>query len=135
MIQSFSRHANTFRRPVVVLAIAAAFGLGATGAAQAQVSVNVDVNASTPGWLYDLGTVVSLFVDPPSVEPEPVAVAWAPPPMLVEEPPPQPDQIAVWTGGYGRGRATGSGARAVGCSRRARPTSGCSPTTNIATNG
>ncbi|MGN6528149.1 MAG: hypothetical protein ACTHL8_17305, partial [Burkholderiaceae bacterium] len=44
--------------------------------------------------------VVSVYIDPPLVEPEPVAVAWAPPPMLVEVPPPQPYAEAVWTGGY-----------------------------------
>jgi len=100
MNQSFRSRPATLRRPVIALAIAAAFGLAATGAAQAQVSVDVDVNASAPGWLYDLGAVVSLFIDPPIAEPAPVAVAWAPPPMLVEEPPPQPDPYAVWTGGY-----------------------------------
>lgn len=44
--------------------------------------------------------VVSVYVDPPLVQPEPIAVAWAPPPMLVEVPPPQPYAAAVWTGGY-----------------------------------
>ena len=100
MIQRFRSRTTTLRRPVIALSIAAAFGLAATGVAHAQVSVDVDVNASAPGWLYDLGAVVSLFVDPPVAEPEPVAVAWAPPPMLVEELPPQPDPYAVWTGGY-----------------------------------
>ncbi len=100
MIRDIHPRSATLRRPVIALAIAAAFGLAATGAAQAQVAVDVDVNAAAPGWLYDLGAVVSLFVDPPMVEPEPVAVAWAPPPMLVELPPPQPDPYAVWTGGY-----------------------------------
>jgi len=100
MIQSFRSRSAPLRRPVLALSIAAAFGLAAASAAQAQVSVDVDVNASAPGWLYDLGAVVSLFVDPPIAEPQPVAVAWAPPPMLVEELPPQPDPYAVWTGGY-----------------------------------
>jgi hypothetical protein len=90
----------TLRRPVLALSIAAALGLAATGAAQAQVTVDVGVSAQEPGWLYDLGAVVSLFVEPPVVQPEPVAIAWAPPPMLVEEVPPQPDPYAVWTGGY-----------------------------------
>ncbi len=44
--------------------------------------------------------VVSVYVDPPLVQPEPIAVAWSPPPMLVEVPPPQPYAEAVWTGGY-----------------------------------
>ena len=100
MIRSFRPHPATLRRPVLALSIAAALGLLATGAAQAQVTVDVGVNAPAPGWLYDLGAVVSVFIDPPTQQPEPVAVAWAPPPMLVEELPPQPDPYAVWTGGY-----------------------------------
>lgn len=44
--------------------------------------------------------VVSVYIDPPTYQPAPIAVAWAPPPMLVEEPPPQPWPDAVWTGGY-----------------------------------
>ena len=44
--------------------------------------------------------VVSVYVDPPLVQPEPIAVQWAPPPMLVEVPPPQPYAEAIWTGGY-----------------------------------
>ena len=44
--------------------------------------------------------VVSVYVDPPLEQPAPIAVDWAPPPMLVEEISPQPDPDAVWTGGY-----------------------------------
>src|SRR6185437_7471555 len=44
--------------------------------------------------------VVSVYVDPPLEQPEPIAVQWAPPPMLVEVPPMQPYPDAVWTGGY-----------------------------------
>jgi len=44
--------------------------------------------------------VVSVYVDPPLEQPAPIAVQWAPPPMLVEVPPPQPYVEAVWTGGY-----------------------------------
>ena len=44
--------------------------------------------------------VVSAYVEPPLVQPEPILVEWAPPPMLVEVPPPQPYEAAVWTGGY-----------------------------------
>ena len=44
--------------------------------------------------------VVSVYVDPPIDQPEPIAVQWAPPPMLVEVPPPQPYDEAIWTGGY-----------------------------------
>ena len=44
--------------------------------------------------------VVSVYIDPPTYQPAPIAVAWAPPPMLVEAPPPQPYPDAIWTGGY-----------------------------------
>ena len=44
--------------------------------------------------------VVSVYVDPPLEQPAPIAVDWAPPPMLVEEISPQSDPDAVWTGGY-----------------------------------
>ncbi|MET0382768.1 MAG: hypothetical protein ABW032_05030, partial [Burkholderiaceae bacterium] len=43
--------------------------------------------------------VVSAYVEPALSQPAPVEVLWAPPPMLVEEPPPQPDPEYVWTGG------------------------------------
>lgn len=44
--------------------------------------------------------VVSVYVDPPTEEPEPIGVPWAPPPMLVEDPGPMPFYGAYWTGGY-----------------------------------
>ena len=44
--------------------------------------------------------VVSVYVEPPLVQPPPVRVEWAPPPMLVETVPPMPYESAVWTGGY-----------------------------------
>jgi hypothetical protein len=44
--------------------------------------------------------VVSVYVEPPLEQPEPIAVQWAPPPMLVEVPPMQPYPDYVWTGGY-----------------------------------
>ncbi len=44
--------------------------------------------------------VVSIFVEPPLYQPPPIRIAWAPPPMLVEVPPPLPYFGAVWTGGY-----------------------------------
>ena len=43
---------------------------------------------------------VSVYVEPPLSEPAPIAVGWAPPPMLVEAPPPAPFPAAVWVGGY-----------------------------------
>lgn len=33
-------------------------------------------------------------------QPEPIAIRWAPPPMLVEVPPPSPSPGSVWIGGY-----------------------------------
>ena len=44
--------------------------------------------------------VVSVYIDPPLEQPEPILVDWAPPPMLVENVPPMPYQDAVWIGGY-----------------------------------
>ncbi len=44
--------------------------------------------------------VVSVYLQPALVEPPPIAIPWAPPPMLVEVPPPMPFFGAVWTGGY-----------------------------------
>jgi len=44
--------------------------------------------------------VVSVYVDPPMGQPEPVGCPWAPPPMLVQAPPPPPFEGAIWTGGY-----------------------------------
>ena len=44
--------------------------------------------------------VVSVYVEPPLSQPEPIAIGWAPPPMLVEAPPPPPFPEAVWVGGY-----------------------------------
>lgn len=43
---------------------------------------------------------VSIYVDPPLYQPDPIAVAWAPPPLLVEAPPPRPYDDGVWIGGY-----------------------------------
>jgi len=53
-----------------------------------------------PAYAPDNEPVVSVYVDPPLVQPAPIAVQWAPPPMLVEVPPPQPYGEAIWTGGY-----------------------------------
>ncbi len=44
--------------------------------------------------------VVSVYLQPALVEPLPIAIPWAPPPMLVEAPPPMPFYGAMWTGGY-----------------------------------
>jgi hypothetical protein len=44
--------------------------------------------------------VVSVYIEPPIEQPEPIIVRWAPPPMLVATPPPLPHPGAVWVGGY-----------------------------------
>src|SRR5207302_1524838 len=44
--------------------------------------------------------VVSVYEEPPLAEPAPIAIGWAPPPMLVEVPPPAPFPYSVWVGGY-----------------------------------
>lgn len=43
---------------------------------------------------------VSVYVEPPLMQPAPILVDWAPPPMLVEYPPPMPFYNAIWIGGY-----------------------------------
>ncbi len=53
-----------------------------------------------PAYAPEDDAVVSVYVEPPLAQPEPVAVAWAPPPMLVEAPPPQPYAEAIWIGGF-----------------------------------
>ena len=53
-----------------------------------------------PDYAPENDPVVSVYVDPPLEQPAPIAVQWAPPPMLVEVPPAQPYPDAVWTGGY-----------------------------------
>ena len=86
-------------RAAVALAIATLFAALALPA-QAQYPGEVRVESNDAGWLYDLGSVISIFVDAPLEQPEPVAIGWAPPPMLVEVLPPPPEPDAVWTGGY-----------------------------------
>ena len=44
--------------------------------------------------------VVSIYVEPPVLQPAPILVGWAPPPMLVETSVPLPYAGAVWVGGY-----------------------------------
>src|SRR5437879_487050 len=39
--------------------------------------------------------VVSVYEEPPLAEPAPIAIGWAPPPMLVEVPPPAPFPYSV----------------------------------------
>lgn len=45
-------------------------------------------------------SVISVYVEPPLYQPAPVLIGWAPPPLLVDPPPPQPFADAVWVGGY-----------------------------------
>ena len=87
-------------REAIAVAIATLLATVTTLPAQAQYAGEVRVESNDAGWLYDSGAVISIFVDAPLEEPEPVAIGWAPPPMLVEELPPPPNQDAVWTGGY-----------------------------------
>ena len=44
--------------------------------------------------------VVSIYVEPPILQPLPILIGWAPPPMLVEASVPFPYAGAVWVGGY-----------------------------------
>ena len=95
------RRTRSLRPLAAAMGVAAATLLTAVAMpAQAQISGAVVVQDSSPGWLYDLGAVISIFVDAPLEQPEPVAIGWAPPPMLVEDIPPPPTPDATWTGGY-----------------------------------
>ena len=94
---------HTPRRSTKALALAIAAWVAAVASpvpSEAQVSGELVVQGGDSGWLYDLGDVISIFVEAPLEQPEPVAIGWAPPPMLVEDIPPQPTPDAVWTGGY-----------------------------------
>ncbi len=99
-MRSLRNHCQRPTRATVAVAIATLLAAVTALPAQAQYAGEVQVEGSADGWLYDLGSVISIFVDAPLEEPEPVAIGWAPPPMLVEELPPPPEPDAVWTGGY-----------------------------------
>lgn len=45
-------------------------------------------------------SVITVYEEPPMSQPAPIAIRWAPPPMLVEVPPPSPNPGSVWVGGY-----------------------------------
>ena len=79
-----------------LIAPAAALALLAGCAAPHHTQVRAEVQVAAPA----APSVVSVYVDPPMVQPEPVLVDVAPPPMLVEVPPPPPMPQAVWVGGY-----------------------------------
>jgi len=65
------------------------------------VRADVGMNVPAPAWTPPPPRpAISVYIEPPSVQPEPVLVDVAPPPMLVEVPPPQPLSEAVWVGGY-----------------------------------
>ena len=64
--------------------------------------MRADVPERSPAYPVTYGEteVVSVYVEPPLSEPQPIAVPWAPPPMLAEWVPPRPYPGAVWVGGY-----------------------------------
>ena len=95
-------HAFFSRRPLPALAAMTAMLAGCT-VYEVAPPVNRPVASTAPA-----GTnaalaqeaVVSVYVDPPLVQPAPVLIGWAPPPLLVEAPPPPPFAGAIWVGGY-----------------------------------
>lgn len=97
-----SGHAADARRPLLALAAMTAVLAGCT-VYEVAPPVHRPVASTAPA-----GTdaalaqeaVVSVYVDPPLIQPAPVLVGWAPPPLLVETPPPPPFAAAVWVGGY-----------------------------------
>lgn len=46
------------------------------------------------------GQIQSVWIEPPTFRPPPIATPWAPPPMLVQRVPPRPFPRACWIGGY-----------------------------------
>lgn len=97
-----SGRAADARRPLLVMAAVTAMLTGCT-VYEVAPPPNRPVTSTAPA-----GTnaalaqeaVVSVYVDPPLIQPAPVLVGWAPPPLLVETPPPPPFTGAVWVGGY-----------------------------------
>lgn len=89
-------------RPLVfALPVLLASLLSACVVAPPRVAVHADVVVPAPVWVPPPPPpVVSVYVEPPLVQPAPVAIEIAPPPMLVEVPPPPPYPEAVWIGGY-----------------------------------
>jgi hypothetical protein len=85
------------RLTALAAAVAAAALAGCV--APAHTSVHADMRVGAPAWTPP-PPPVSVYIEPPLVQPEPVFVDVAPPPMLVEVPPPSPFSGAVWTGGY-----------------------------------
>ena len=65
------------------------------------VRADVGMNAPAPVWTPPPPRpAISVYIEPPMVQPDAVLVDVAPPPMLVEAPPPPPMPEAVWVGGY-----------------------------------
>lgn len=83
-----------------LLAVAAAAALGACVVAPPAVRSEVRHEPVPLVPVDPPSAVVSVYVDPPLVQPAPIAVEFAPPPMLVQVPPPPPFAEAVWIGGY-----------------------------------
>ena len=88
--------AAAFGWPAGCLAIVLA--AGCTTVVEAPASAHL---APRPAAVYAVpSSVVSVYVDPPIIQPAPLLIGWAPPPMLVDLPPPQAFSEAVWIGGY-----------------------------------
>lgn len=100
-------------RAAVALGIATLFA-AFTVPAHAQYAGDVRVESNEAGWLYDLGAVISIFVDAPLEEPEPVAIGWAPPPCLSRTFRRRRSRMRCGPVAIGPGRATGCGVQAVG---------------------
>lgn len=105
---NFSHLRSSAPRNVLSAAVAASLVLGGC-VVQPVERVNRTVYVAPPPSYPTLGyatspapqrAVVSAYFEPPVDQPPPVLVTWAPPPMLVEPPSPQPYPEAVWTGGY-----------------------------------
>ena len=87
------------RWPLSALGLAAVLA-GCTTVVEQPVAVRAAPPVVAAPAVVEPGPVVSVYVDPPLVQPPAVLVPWAPPPLLVQAPPPPPFADAIWVGGY-----------------------------------
>lgn len=95
------RHPLAAQGAALVTAATLALLSGCAQPPRSDVHASVRIDAPVRVWTPPPPPpAISIYVEPPLVQPEPVLVNVAPPPMLVESPPPPPMPEAVWVGGY-----------------------------------
>ncbi|MEO6278831.1 hypothetical protein [Roseateles sp.] len=84
-----------------VAALVAALLAGCAQPRHVDLHADVRMNVAAPAWTpLPPPPTISVYIEPPMVQPDAVLVDVAPPPMLVEAPPAPPMPEAVWVGGY-----------------------------------